>query len=524
MRRVVDRDSADSDAVTSVSARRLSLGRTRRILNADPFLLAIVGIAGGLRFWRLGTQSFWYDEFVTVQVASRPLRNLFDAIANHEGSPPLYFLLSWGWMRVFGDGDVALRSLSTVAGVLTIPIVYFVARELGQSLRTSRVAALLAATNPLLIWYSQEARPYSLLVCLAAASLLWCARAANRGRWRDFLLWALWSALALSTHYFAFFFVAVEAVWIFIAQRNQWRRLAITCSLLGAACVAAVPFALQQRSTNQQKWIAAWPLGVRLKEAGRAALLGPGAPYEALWLPAAALVAVAPVVLALRGDRSERHSAGVLAAVAGAAIALPLIVSLGRDHFLGRNVIASLVPFLIAAGIGLGARRAGWLGATAIAGLVSLSTGIVIAVGTSPDLQKPDWRSVAEVLERGSANRVVVVNNHAVLGRPLLRYLPSSRELNDVDAVAVHEIDLLIHKPITIRCDWFVGRDCALIFLGGQLHKGLTDSFKLVRQNRVGNFTVARYESRGIVTLRRAEIATHEFGESLILVLPTERS
>jgi hypothetical protein len=334
----------------------------------------------------------------------------------------------------------------------------------------------------------------------------------------------LLSALALATHYFGFFFVATEAALIFIAQRHQWRRVAMTCGLLGAAGVAAVPFALQQRATDQQKWIAGWPLGFRLKEAGRAALLGPAASSNALWLPAAGLVAIAFVILALKGSRSERHPAGVLAAVGGAAIALALLVPLGRDHFLGRNVIASLVPLIAAAAIGLGARRAGWLGTTAIAGLVGLSTAVVIAVGANPDLQKPNWRSVAEVVKRGGANRVVVVNNHAVLGRALLRYLPSARELNNVDAIRVHEIDFLVHDPITVRCDWLSGRDCGLIFLGGRLQEGLTTSFRLVRQNVVENFTIARYESRGSVTLRRSQLAANEFGESLVLVLPATQS
>ena len=301
MRPVVERDSVDSHAVTSVSAGRNARWHIRRVLDADPFLLAIVGIAGGLRFWALGTQSIWYDEFVTVQVASRPLGDLFGTIAKREGSPPLYFFLSWIWTRLFGDGEVALRSLSTIAGILTVAIAYSIARELGQSRRTCRLAALLVATNPLLIWYSQEARPYALFVALAAASLLWCVRAANHGRSRDFLFWGVWSALALSTHYFAVFFVAAEAAWIFLAQRHQWRRFAITCALLGAAAMAAVPFALQQRSTDQQRWIALWPLGFRLKEAGRAALLGPGARYQVLWLPAAGLLAIAPLVLGAEG-------------------------------------------------------------------------------------------------------------------------------------------------------------------------------------------------------------------------------
>src|SRR5438132_10300517 len=64
MRRVVDRDSAGSHAVTADSVGRKALRRLRRGLDADPLLLAVVGIAGGLRIWSLGTQSIWYDEFV----------------------------------------------------------------------------------------------------------------------------------------------------------------------------------------------------------------------------------------------------------------------------------------------------------------------------------------------------------------------------------------------------------------------------------------------------------------------------
>jgi hypothetical protein len=111
-----------------------------------------------------------------------------------------------------------------------------------------------------------------------------------------------------------------------------------------------------------------------------------------------------------------------------------------------------------------------------------------------------------------------------VLGRPLLRYLRASGELNAVDAVDVHEIDLLIHEPITVRCNWFAGRDCGLIFLGGRLPEGLTNSFKLVRQDVIGNFTGARFQSSQTVKLRRAQLAMPEFGESLVLVLPSKLS
>ena len=99
--------------------------------------------------------------------------------------------------------------------------------------------------------------------------------------------------------------------------------------------------------------------------------------------------------------------------------------------------------------------------------------------------------------------------------------MPGSRELNDVDVIGVHAIDLLVHKPITVSCDWFVGRDCGLIFLGGRLNEALTSKFRLVRQRSFGNFTVARFEAPGIVRLTKSQLAMPEFGQSLVLVLPS---
>ena len=93
---------------------------------------------------------------------------MFSSMVVHETNPPLYFVLGWLWARVFGTGEVGLRSLSALIGTAVIPIAYLCGREL-VSRRAGLVAAALVALSPFMIWYSQEAREYMLLAALCGA-------------------------------------------------------------------------------------------------------------------------------------------------------------------------------------------------------------------------------------------------------------------------------------------------------------------------------------------------------------------
>ena len=132
-------------------------------------------------------------------------------------------MLAWGWAKEFGTGEFGLRSLSALFGLATVPVAYAIGAELSNR-RAGLIAAALVAVNPMLIWYSQEARSYALLVFFCAVSLLFFVRALDSRRTSDLSLWALASALAICSHYFAFFAVGIEAVWLLVALRS--RRLA----------------------------------------------------------------------------------------------------------------------------------------------------------------------------------------------------------------------------------------------------------------------------------------------------------
>lgn len=458
-------------------------------------LVLVVAAAGALRFWKLGAQSLWFDEFFTTQVVSKG--RLLSNIAHKEGTPPLYFIAVWGWTKLFGDTDTAYRSLSAIVGTATVPVVYLAARELTRSRRIARVAAVLVAVNPMFVWFSQEARAYALFAFVGALSLLFCVRACARGRMRDLLLWGVASAAAVSTHYFAVFLVLPEAVWLLLSLRRQWRRVLVgSVPVVVAGPLLYLLFFSVQQDTNNQDWITKTPLGFRLAEAGRQSLIGPGGPDDRLWAFGAALVLVAAVLAVVRGTRGERSATAVMVALGATGLALPLAgAAIGSDYFLGRNLIASLVPLAIAVAIGLGASRAGWVGATATAGLCVLSTVVVVAVATDAGLQKADWRSLAAVLDSSSSDSVVVIDHDSHLAMPLLRYLRSARVLGANETVRTQEVDLVYYTPNRVdRCGLFQGRACeSVLFLFPTFPDALTNRFVYGGKPLVGRFAVNRY-------------------------------
>ena len=132
--------------------------------------LALILLLGlGLRLWRIDA-ALWYDEAFSAWLARLPLTSLVEA-ALGDVHPPLYYLILAGvtWP---GHSEAALRLPSLLAGLGLIWLVYRLALALGQSRNTALVAALLCAISPFQVYYSQEARPYALVMLAYTAAVL----------------------------------------------------------------------------------------------------------------------------------------------------------------------------------------------------------------------------------------------------------------------------------------------------------------------------------------------------------------
>ncbi|MGH9096804.1 MAG: glycosyltransferase family 39 protein, partial [Acidimicrobiales bacterium] len=161
----------------------------------------VLVVALVLRFWT--RSDLWLDEALTVNIAKQPLHTL-PTYLKRDGAPPLFYVLLHGWMGVFGDSDLAVRSLSGVIGVLTVPLVWLAGRRLGG--RTAGWAAmLLVATSPFAVRYDTETRMYALLALLTVLGLLAMQRVLTRPRPGNLVALAVVTGLLLYCHYWSFY-------------------------------------------------------------------------------------------------------------------------------------------------------------------------------------------------------------------------------------------------------------------------------------------------------------------------------
>jgi mannosyltransferase len=405
----------------------------RRALRSPGVPLAgIVAIAALLRFPTLDLQSYWFDESVTVVDTVRPgFFETLRAIPDMEVTPPLYFVLAWLWAQPFGEGEVGLRSLSALVGVLTVPVAYAAAARL-VSRRAALAGAALVALHPLLVWYSQEARAYSLLALLGALSFLFFVRAVQ-GERRALTWWALASALALATHYFAVFVVIAEAVWLLVLaarRRERVRSTALAVAGVAGAGAALIPLVAHQFGGGGADWVDSQRLGERIDDGLHKLLLGPPDPvYSRKALALAMLVFVLwllyrlvrwlvglvrarrlphPLAAARRFYR-ERPGAALALTVGLAGVVTPLVMAIfGVDYFLHRYLLAAAVPLLIGVvGIVEPRRR---LAAVAFVLACSAYLTLVVASFRDPIMQRPDWRDAAKALGPVRTDRAVVLD------------------------------------------------------------------------------------------------------------------
>ena len=88
-------------------------------------LILLLGFA--LCLYRLGYQSLWYDEGVSVFLAQKSLSALTAHTAG-DIHPPLYYYLLHLWIRLAGASEFSLAFLSLTFGVLLIALLFLLGR------------------------------------------------------------------------------------------------------------------------------------------------------------------------------------------------------------------------------------------------------------------------------------------------------------------------------------------------------------------------------------------------------------
>jgi mannosyltransferase len=323
-------------------------GDRRRLLAAVGVVSVLVGIA--LRWWP--RSALWLDEAQSVAFARLPLDQIPDALRT-DGAPPAYYMLLHLWIRAFGDGDVAVRSLSALLSTLTLVIVWFlVSRRCGR--RVAIAATALLALNPFAIRYASETRMYALVMLEVVVGLAAVAWALERPRLARLAVVTVLSGLLLYTHYWAIYLVIAVVGGLLLAggaRRRSARRVAVAVAAGVVLWLPWVPTFRFQADHTATPWAA---------EASAFAALqvftgSVGAPTLLVGLYGVAMAGAFLAAFTLRLPRRRQPITPTgLAAVAGGTAAVGVLGAITSSSAVSNRYFAVAIPLIvISAGVGV---------------------------------------------------------------------------------------------------------------------------------------------------------------------------
>ena len=117
-------------------------------------LLLIILIGISLRLYQLGSNSLWFDEAISVWFANESLGNILIKQTSGDVHPPFYYILLSLWINVLGNGEFEVRLLSAIFGILSIPLLYLIVKNLFGN-QPALISALILAISLLVFFYHQ---------------------------------------------------------------------------------------------------------------------------------------------------------------------------------------------------------------------------------------------------------------------------------------------------------------------------------------------------------------------------------
>lgn len=181
------------------------------------YLMLILLLAAILRFYHIDYQSVWLDEIHTM-IESNPdtsFSDVYNSINVSEQMPPLYFYSIYFVFKIFGYTTFVARLYAAFLGLISIFLIYKLGKEL-YSKKVGIIAALLLCVNPFHLFYSQEARPYILLLIFTLLSFLYLVKFLKKVDLKNAVLFGFFAGLMLLTHFFGIFVLIAQSFLILI--------------------------------------------------------------------------------------------------------------------------------------------------------------------------------------------------------------------------------------------------------------------------------------------------------------------
>lgn len=404
------------------------------------FLITLSLVQGGLLLFRIGRQSLWLDEVMSLDVARSPWPQFFSFFRYLPEQHPLYYLILRNWL-VFGTSEASLRMLSAVFAVATLWAFYHLAERLFDE-DIARIASVLLCFSPFYLYYGQEARMYTLLCFLAVVGSLLLVRWLDSDSRMDLVAYIAVGVLGAYTHLFFFFLLAAHWTFVMAYRRRRHRRTLTVAHLLVAAAYLPWVALILARGPSSQTWkgvghivfgipytLLRFSLGYSqlLANHGWKERLG-ALLWENVWILSAALICFGIIGVAgiIKLMRAERSGGFVLICMV-LPMVLALLVSFKVIVVGERYFIVSFPFYLLTLAVGWRAiSRARDL--MRRIGVVCVGLYIAIAVKClgdyyfDPRFGKEQWAAVAGYIREHSERPEVVVVHSGYAVKPLRYY------------------------------------------------------------------------------------------------------
>jgi uncharacterized membrane protein len=216
----------DGNFISPIHSRGdLSFKNIKEVLQKSRYaqiLLALTAIGLFLRMYNLGYNSLWLDEATTLMVSQASLADIWQTSLSGEFHPPLFHWITH-IMLTFGQSEVILRLVPVIFGTLSIPVFYGIGKEL-RDRNVGILSATLLTVSSFGIFYSQEARAYSMVLFAFSLAVYFYLRALRTNEVADWVLFGFFSAVGVWTHYYALIGIGMIYLHAIIALRKKLKK------------------------------------------------------------------------------------------------------------------------------------------------------------------------------------------------------------------------------------------------------------------------------------------------------------
>ena len=408
-------------------------------------LVLVLCLAAFLRFYQLGTQSIWMDEGFSIWFAKMNLHGIIAATAR-DTHPPLYYMLLHYWSALFGDSELAGRSLSALFGILTVFMTYRVGTVLYGE-KTGILASLLLTVSSFHIYYSQEIRSYAFFLLVSLFSVYYFLMLMENYKIKNVILYILSTTVLMYTHVCGLFVILMQNIYLIIRSRikpKQCPGLLNWVAVQSAMALLFIPWVIvlwagMTESERLLAWIARPNIHsiistIKEYSGSRSAFLI----YIILLLNSVWILRIIPRYIGFNTEKNvsksqldELDKAVFLLLWVAAPVLLPYLLSyVITPIYISRVTIPALAPFFILIANGILNLKFKYL--KAAVGLVVVVLSLFNLSNFYSTVNKEQWRDVAQFLDKKATPDDLLIFNSGTCLKIVFDYYSHNPSLKKI--------------------------------------------------------------------------------------------